>query len=274
MIKVACVQLNAGPDIGKNLDQAELHIRNAASQGASFVATPENTCHMIFPQSEKLNTSPKEEDHPALPKFSALAKELGITILIGSVSVLEDSGERIANRSFLFGSDGAIIGRYDKIHLFDVDLEKGESYRESDVVRAGEVSTLADAGDFKLGMSICYDVRFPYLYRELATNGAQILAVPAAFTVPTGKAHWKELLRARAIETGSFVIAPAQCGEHAGGRHTYGHSLIIDPWGEVLAEAGDDVGIIMADIDLDKVNKVRASIPSLKHTREYMLVKS
>lgn len=274
MIKIACVQLNAGSDIGENLDQAEHYIRMAASQGASFVATPENTCHMIFPQSEKLKTSPMEADHPALPKFADLAKQLGITILIGSISVLEDSGERIANRSFLFGSDGEIIARYDKIHLFDVDLEKGESYRESDVVRAGETLTLADAGAFKLGMTICYDVRFPYLFRDLAMNGAQILAVPAAFTVPTGKAHWKELLRARAIETGSFVIAPAQCGEHAGGRHTYGHSLIIDPWGEVLAEGGDDVGIITADIDLDKVTQVRASIPSLKHTRDYIMIKS
>lgn len=271
MIKAACIQLNSGPDIERNLGQAKLLIRQAAAQGADFIATPENTCHMIFPQSEKLKTSPAESDHPAIPFFSQLAQELEITLLVGSISTLEDGGDRIANRSYLFDKDGEIKGQYDKIHLFDVDLEKGESYRESDVVRAGDTLTLADTGAFKLGMTICYDVRFPYLYRDLAANGAQIISVPAAFTVPTGKAHWSTLLRARAIETGSYIIAPAQCGEHAGERFTYGHSMIIDPWGEILAEAGNDIGYIIADIDLERVEQVRASIPSLKHTRPYTL---
>ena len=176
---------------------------------------------------------------------------------------------RIANRSFLFSDTGEIVARYDKIHLFDVDLPTGESHRESDLVRPGEEAVVAETPWAIIGLSICYDLRFAYLYRDLAKAGASILTVPAAFTVPTGKAHWETLLRARAIETGSFVLAPAQCGEHEGGRQTYGHSLIIGPWGEVLADAGEDTGFIIAELDLSAVEKAREAIPALKHDRAY-----
>lgn len=276
--KLACIQMNSGPVIADNLAAAEAMVREAAAQGASFIATPENTCHIKAPQSEKLKTSPVFEEHPAIPQFSALANELGVTILLGSISVKLPE-DKIVNRSVLFSANGDIVAYYDKIHLFDVDLEGGESYRESDVVRAGDKAVLAtvdlaaeDMSTFKLGMSICYDLRFAALYRQLAQNGAQILSIPAAFTVPTGKAHWHVLLRARAIETRCFVIAPAQCGTHDGGRQTYGHSLIVAPWGEILAEgSADKPEIITADIDLNAVTQARQSVPSLRHDRAFTL---
>lgn len=268
MVKTACIQLNAGPVIEDNLQAAQALIREAAAQGAQFIATPENTCHMRSPQSEKLKTAKPEDTHPGIPFFSELARELGVWLLAGSISIRLDDN-RIANRSFLFSDSGQIAARYDKIHLFDVDLPTGESHRESALVRPGEKAVVAPLPWGKLGLSICYDLRFAYLYRDLAKAGASIISVPAAFTVPTGQAHWHTLLRARAIETGAFVIAPAQCGEHEGGRRTYGHSLIISPWGEILAEGGEEPGIVMADLDLELVAKARAAIPALKHDREY-----
>lgn len=268
VIKAACVQLNAGPVIEDNLHAAAALIREAAGQGAQFIATPENTCHMRSPQTEKLKSAKPEDTHPGIPFFSELARELGVFLLAGSLSIrLEDN--RIANRSYLFGDNGEIAAHYDKIHLFDVDLPTGESHRESALVRPGEHAVVAAMPWGKLGMSICYDLRFAYLYRDLAKAGASVISVPAAFTVPTGQAHWHTLLRARAIETGAFVMAPAQCGEHEGGRRTYGHSLIIGPWGEILAEGGEEPGIIMADLDLSAVEKARAAIPALQHDREY-----
>lgn len=268
VIKAACVQLNAGPVIEDNLHAAAALIREAAGQGAQFIATPENTCHMRSPQTEKLKSAKPEDTHPGIPFFSELARELGVFLLAGSLSIrLEDN--RIANRSYLFGDNGEIAAHYDKIHLFDVDLPTGESHRESALVRPGEHAVVAAMPWGKLGMSICYDLRFAYLYRDLAKAGASIISVPAAFTVPTGQAHWHTLLRARAIETGAFVMAPAQCGEHEGGRRTYGHSLIIGPWGEILAEGGEEPGIIMGDLDLSAVEKARAAIPALRHDREY-----
>lgn len=270
MLKAACIQLNAGPDIAANLKDAASLVRDAAGQGAQFIATPENTCHIRMPATEKLKSSPVEEKHPALPLFSELAKQTGAWLLLGSVSV-KISDDKIANRSYLFNDKGAIAATYDKIHLFDVDLDGGETYRESATVKPGEKAITVDAPFGRIGMTICYDVRFPSLYRTLAQAGAGILTVPAAFTVPTGKAHWETLLRARAIENGAFVIAPAQCGTHDGGRGTYGHSLIISPWGDVLADGGDTPGIIMADLDLGAVDKARRSIPSLQHDRQYRL---
>ncbi len=270
MLKVACIQMNAGPDIAANLDSAAASIRNAAAQGAQFIATPENTCHMRASSADKLASALPEDRHPALPLFSDIAKETGAWILAGSLSI-KVSDDKIANRSFLFNDKGGIAAVYDKIHLFDVDLAGGETYRESATVRPGEKAITADTPWGRLGLSICYDVRFPHLYRTLAQAGARILLVPAAFTVPTGQAHWHTLLRARAIENGAFVIAPAQCGVHDGGRETYGHSLIISPWGDIIAEGSTAPGVIMAEIDLTAAEKARQSIPSLQHDRQYRL---
>ncbi len=268
MMKTALIQLNSGPDIADNIPVATKLVREAAAAGAQLVCTPENTCHMRFSSDDKLKTSLPEEGHPVLSALSGLVGELGIWLLIGSLTI-KLTEDRVANRSFLLNDKGDIVAKYDKIHLFDVDLPTGESHRESDKVRPGEKAVVAETPWGGLGMSICYDLRFAYLYRALVQGGASILTVPAAFTVPTGQAHWETLLRARAIETGSFVLAPAQCGEHEGGRHTYGHSMIISPWGEVLAEAGEDVGFITADLDLSAVEKARNAVPALQHDRPF-----
>ena len=209
-----------------------------------------------------------EEADTGLAVFRALAVELRVTLLIGSIAIRAGDG-KCANRSFLIGPDGVIIARYDKIHMFDVQLNAGNIYRESDSFAAGSEAVIADLTTVTLGMTICYDVRFPDLFRTLAWGGAKIIAVPAAFTRITGEAHWHVLLRSRAIETGCFIIAPAQGGRHEDGRETYGHSLIIDPWGEVLAEGGVDPGVIAAMLDLDKVDEVRGKVPSLKHVRPF-----
>jgi predicted amidohydrolase len=267
-VKTALLQLNSGPDIAENLAIAAEMARKAAADGAEFILTPENTCHMRSPQAEKLKSSPAAEDHPALPLFSALARETGAVILLGSLAVKLPEG-RIANRSVLFDANGDIAAQYDKIHLFDVDLPTGESHRESAVVMPGAQAVVADTKWGGVGLSICYDLRFAYLYRALAQKGAKILTVPAAFTVPTGQAHWETLLRARAIETGCYVLAPAQCGTHQGGRSTYGHSLVVAPWGEVVADGGTAVGIVTATLDMAQVDKARGAIPALAHDREF-----
>lgn len=269
ILKVACLQFSAAPDVAENLRVLEKMIREAAGRGARLIATPENSCHIRGKSSDKLSSAYSEESHPFIETMSALAKELDIFILIGSISIL--LGDRLANRSLFFGPSGKIISSYDKIHLFDVDLDKGESYRESDYFKGGDKLALADIDAAKIGLTICYDVRFSYLYRALAKAGAGIIAVPAAFTVPTGEAHWEVLLRARAIETGSFIIAPAQTGEHEGGRKTWGHSMIINPWGKILAEAGTEQEIIYADLDLAEIKKARNSIPALRHDKEFSL---
>ena len=270
MFKLACIQTNSGPDIADNLAVITDYAKEAADKGAKFIATPENSCHMRFPPGEKLKTCPDADNHPALQDMPDLAKSLGVWLLLGSISV-KVAPDKIANRSVLISDKGDIVATYDKIHLFDVDLKDGESYRESNNVRAGQKAVVSQTPWGKLGLSICYDVRFPHLYRTLAQSGAFMLTVPAAFTVPTGKAHWHTLLRARAIENGAYVIAPGQCGTHEGGRQTFGHSLIIDPWGSVLADGGDEPGIIMADIDPENVTKTRASIPSLQHDRAFQV---
>src|SRR5690606_37984132 len=212
--------------------------------------------------------STTEDVDPGLKAFRTLAKELSVTLLIGSIAVRLEA-PKCANRSFLIGPDGQIIARYDKIHMFDVQLNAGNVYRESESFAAGGEAVVAPLPAGALGMTVCYDVRFPNLYRQLALSGATIIAVPAAFTRITGEAHWHILLRSRAIETGCFVIAPAQGGRHEDGRETYGHSLIIDPWGEILAEAGADPGVITATLDQAKVEEARARIPSLDHARDF-----
>jgi predicted amidohydrolase len=264
-IRAAAIQMTSGPDIAENLKTAEMYIRQAAKEGAEFVATPENTDQIRQPASEKLKTAPRPEAHPGIPLFAGLAKELKIWLLAGSFAVRVS--DKLANRSILFSPDGDVAAQYDKIHLFDIDLPNGEKYRESDVIQPGTKTAVAKTPWGGVGLTVCYDVRFAYLYRKLAQAGANILTIPSAFTVPTGRAHWETLVRARAIETGSFVIAPAQVGEHENGRKTWGHSLIVGPWGEVLADGGKDNGIIMADLNMKDVQRVRGLIPALKHDR-------
>ena len=267
--RAACVQMTSGPEVAPNVAAALELIAEAASQGADFVGTPENTTQIENDKRRMLATAGPEASHPAIPAFAEAAAKHGIWLLIGSLTIkLSDS--LCANRSILFTPSGEIAARYDKIHMFDVQIPDGQSYRESATFRAGEQAIMAELPWGKLGMSVCYDLRFAKLYRSLAQAGAGILSVPAAFTEFTGKAHWHVLLRARAIETGCFVIAPAQCGEHAGGRRTYGHSLIVAPWGEVLADGGDLPGVVTAEIDLAKVAEARAMVPALTHDRDFV----
>lgn len=267
-MKVACVQMNSKIDITANLGAAEAAIRDAATYGADLVLTPENTA-TISPKRLAAKAWPlSEADHPAINHFSVLAKELDIWLLIGSVAVRLDDG-RFANRSVLFGNDGIIRATYDKMHMFDVKVSEKDTWLESKDYRAGEQAVLADTPWGKIGMTICYDLRFAYLYRDLAHAGAVMLTVPSAFTRPTGQAHWETLLRARAIETGAFVFAPAQTGIHDDGRETWGHSLIIGPWGEVLADGGEDVGVIYAEIDTELAAQARQKIPALAHDKNY-----
>jgi predicted amidohydrolase len=264
----ACVQLTAGPELAPNIAAASAAIRRARAAGAELVLTPENTTLIEPRRALLLEKTKPESEHPAIPAFAALSAELGIWLLIGSLGIRLDA-ERCANRSYLFGPDGAIAARYDKIHMFDVDLANGERYRESATFRPGAAAVTADLPWGRLGLTICYDLRFAQLYRRLAQAGAAFLSVPAAFTRPTGEAHWRVLLQARAIETGCYVLAPAQCGEHAEGRKTWGHSLIVAPWGEVLAEAGETPTVITATIDPAKVSEARAMVPALRHDRPF-----
>ncbi|HLW27401.1 MAG TPA: carbon-nitrogen hydrolase family protein [Kiloniellales bacterium] len=263
---VGLVQTNSSDDVSANIAAASGFIRQAAGQGADFILTPENTTAITSGREATLATSLPEDAHPAIPAFAALAEELKIWLLIGSLSIkLEPT--KAANRSFLFDPQGRIAARYDKIHMFDVEIPDGQSYRESATFRPGEEAVTADLPWGKLGLSICYDMRFPYLYRSLAHAGASFLAVPAAFTEFTGRAHWHVLLRARAIETGCFVFAPAQCGTHVADRRTYGHSLVVAPWGEVLADAGEEPGVITAHIDPARVTEARRMVPALSHDK-------
>jgi predicted amidohydrolase len=232
------------------------------------VATPENTTLMAADAASKLKHSYDEAQDPALPVFAALARELNIWLSVGSIAI-KVSDTKTANRSFLIAPDGSIAARYSKIHLFDVELAGGEVYRESNTVTGGDQAVLADTPWGKIGLTVCYDMRFPELYRRLAKAGAFLFTVPSSFTVPTGIAHWHVLLRARAIENGAFVIAAAQGGLHANSRKTFGHSLIVAPWGEVLAEAGTDPGVIYADIDPELSRQARDKLPSLQHDRNF-----
>ncbi len=273
-LTAACIQMRSGTEPEANLAAATALVREAAGQGATLIATPEMTNLLdIRPgmARPKVRTEAKDE---SLPAFRALAAELSITLLIGSLAIAQEDGadDRFANRSFLVGPDGGVIARYDKIHMFDVEVGDGQNYRESRAYRPGEAAVLAQAPFGKLGLTICYDVRFPHLHRALAKAGADVLTIPAAFTRVTGEAHWHILVRARAIETGCFVIAPAQAGKHEDGRETFGHSLIVSPWGEVLAEGcATEPGIVMADIDLAEVAKARGRIPALANEQVFSL---
>ncbi|MEM7740970.1 MAG: carbon-nitrogen hydrolase family protein [Pseudomonadota bacterium] len=266
-LRAACVQLRTGVDRAANLDAAQTLIREAAMDGASLIVTPEMTT-LLDRDRSRLRASLAQTEPNEVEAFSALSKELNATIIVGSMPVPVDGQDKVANTQFAF-SGGQLVATYDKIHLFDVDLPTGESWRESSLYRPGYEAVLIEAEGAEIGLSICYDLRFPHLYRALAQAGAEILTIPAAFTVPTGQAHWEVLLRARAIETGSFVIAAAQGGEHEDGRVTYGHSMIISPWGDVLAEQGDNApGFIAANLDLARCRDMRTRIPSLGLDRD------
>jgi predicted amidohydrolase len=264
----ACIQLASDIEPEANVAAGAEALRRAREGGADFVLTPETTDMMEMKRRDAFAKAKGEGEHPGLAQLSGLAGELGCWLLIGSL-VIRLSDERLANRSFLIDPAGRIAARYDKIHMFDVEVPDGQSYRESKAYRAGETAVLADLPWGRLGLSVCYDLRFPQLYRTLAQAGADFLTVPSAFTRLTGRAHWHVLLRARAIETGCFVLAPAQCGETSQGRQTYGHSLIVAPWGEVLAEAGEAPGVIFAEIDPARVAEARRMIPALGHDRPF-----
>lgn len=268
----ACIQITAERDIEANIPTILGLIDEAHAQGAQFITTPECSGAME-PDGERLHrNTPAEDDHPTLAAVIDKARETGAWILIGSLAVKRPDG-MIANRSYLVAPTGEIATTYDKIHMFDVQLGDGQYYRESETYEPGVRAVTADLPWGRVGLSICYDVRFAYLYRTLAQNGAEFLTVPAAFTKVSGEAHWHVLQRARAIETGSYVIAAAQCGTHAGDRQTYGHSLIVDPWGKVLADGGEAEGVITAEIDPAKVAEARGKIPALTHDRDYNLPK-
>jgi predicted amidohydrolase len=274
-VRAGLVQLSSGDDPAVNLVATEAAVREAAAGGATLILTPE--CTNLFSASRALQAEvlrPEYED-PTLARLRAVAGELGVWLVIGSLGVRTgDPDGRFANRGFLVAPDGAVAARYDKIHMFDVDLPGGERYRESEAVRPGDRAVTTRAGPVTLGMTICYDLRFPQLFRALARAGAEVIAVPAAFTVPTGRAHWETLLRARAIETGAFVLAPAQTGEHPAReglprRRTWGHSLAVGPWGEVLADGGEAPGVTLVDLDMGQVARARAAVPSLVHDRDF-----
>ena len=270
--KAACVQVNASNDMARNIGEFSDLIRRARDAGADFITTPECVSMLEVGTKNIFAKAHVEASHPALAAFQELARESGAWLLAGSLSVKLEDDERLANRQYLLAPDGSVVAKYDKIHMFDVNLASGESYRESKNYRPGETGVLADLPWGRLGMTICYDMRFAYLYRTLAQAGAEFLVMPSAFTRPTGQAHWHVLLRARAIETGCYVFAAAQCGEHAGGRKTYGHSLIVAPWGEVLADGGEEPGFVMADIDSAAVAEARTKVPSLEHDREFTML--
>ena len=254
-----------------NIDDAVRMIGEAKSAGAEYVLTPEMTNILAAKREQLFAAVVEEEADASLAAMRATARKLGIYIHVGSLAI-KLSPDRAANRSFLIDPKGDIAARYDKIHMFDVDLAGGESYRESRNYRPGELAVLADLPWGRLGLTICYDLRFPALYRALAEAGATMLAIPSSFTKQTGEAHWHALMRARAIENGCFVFAAAQAGKHENGRETYGHSLIVDPWGRIIAEGGTEPGVIMAEIDPAQVTDARARIPSLQHGRRFEIV--
>jgi len=268
-LTAALVQLRTPADQAAALAQAAPLVRRAAEAGAKLILTPEATNILQRDRAALMAKVVPLEADPAVVGLRALAAELKVWLLIGSALVLRDDGQ-LANRSILVDDAGAVVATYDKIHMFDVDLPTGERHRESSLYTPGDRAAVADTPWGRIGLTVCYDVRFPYLHRALAKAGAEMIAVPAAFTVPTGEAHWEILLRARAIETGAFVLAPAQGGLHEDGRSTWGRSTIVDPWGRILAKAeGDEPGFITADLDMGEVAKARTAIPALVNEREF-----
>ena len=305
-MKVACLQMNSNRDIAHNIVRLEALVKEAVGQGAQLVATPENTFVMGEPLPGEERRLYTMQDHPGVAAGARIARDYGCWLLIGSLAVQEPGldSQKSFNRSLLFNPAGEIAAQYDKIHLFDVELGNGEVYAESSRMLPGGKAVVASlfpspgrgegrgggllgrpfsealsptlppaggGGSIRLGLSICYDLRFPQLYRALAKEGADMIAIPAAFTVPTGEAHWHVLLRARAIETGCFILAPAQTGEHPGGRRTYGHALIVDPWGKILADGGTQEGFIIAELDMAHVARTRQRLPSLQHDRAFVI---
>jgi deaminated glutathione amidase len=271
VFRVALAAMRSGRRPGDNLDTAIRLIAEAKQGGAHYVLTPEMTNIMEIDRERLFATIVAEEEDATLNALRERARELGLYVHVGSLAV-KVSPDKAANRSFLIAPDGEIVARYDKIHMFDVDLKGGESYRESRNFRPGELAIAVDLPWGRLGLTVCYDLRFPALYRALAEAGAIFLSVPSAFTRQTGEAHWHVLLRARAIETGSFVFAAAQGGRHENGRETYGHSLVVDPWGRILAEGDTEPGVVFADVDPADVAAARGRIPSLQHGRRFEII--
>ncbi len=264
----ALVQLTAGPDIDENLGRLEQLVGEASRAGATLICLPEN-CTQIQPDKARAIAEARDEErHKALPRLSALARDASAWLQVGSLTV-KAAPQLNWNRSYLLNADGLVTARYDKIHLFEAAVGDGQTYRESDYTAPGAQAVTAELPWGVLGLTICYDMRFPHLFRHLAKVGADFITVPSAFTRPTGRDHWHVLLRARAIETGCFVLAAAQCGVHAGGRETYGHSLIVDPWGQVLADGGESEGVVLAEINPARVEEARRRIPALEHDRPY-----
>ena len=268
---VGLVQMRSGLAPAANLDAATTLIKEARSGGADYVMTPEMTNILDVNRERMFAAIVPEENDQSLAQFRELARKLGVYLHIGSLAI-KFTAERAVNRSFVIDRQGEIVARYDKIHMFDVDLAGGESYRESRNFRPGEHAVVVDLPWGRFGLTICYDLRFPALYRALAEAGSSFLAIPAAFTRQTGEAHWHVLTRARAIENGCFVMAAAQGGRHENGRDTFGHSLVVDPWGRVLAEGGTEPGVVLANIDPAEVAAARARVPSLQHGRRFEIV--
>jgi predicted amidohydrolase len=269
--RIGLIQTRAGEQPAANLDTVVKLIGEAKAGGASYVQTPEMTNIMVASRDKLLAAIVPEENDASLATFRELARKLGIYLHIGSLAV-KATTDKAANRSFLINPQGEIAARYDKIHMFDVDLANGESYRESRSYRPGEQAALHDLPWGRLGLTICYDLRFPSLYRALGEAGASFLAIPSAFTRQTGEAHWHVLNRARAIENGCYVMAAAQGGRHENGRETFGHSMVVDPWGRIVAEGGTEPGVIFAEIDPAEVAKARGRVPSLQHGRRFEVV--
>ena len=265
----ACIQMNSGNDIKKNVARVAELAREAADKGADFITTPENVVLMSRGSKEQFEKSYGVDDHPGLLGMREIAADLKKWFLVGSLAVKREGEKKLANCSYLLNPKGEVVQHYDKIHLYDVQLENGEVYDESTRYLSGNQLKTAELPWGRLGMTICYDVRFPHLFRSLAHAGAHFITVPSAFVKYTGIAHWHTLLRARAIENASYIFAPAQTGKHPSGRETYGHSLIVDPWGNILADAKDGEKVITAEIDTARVEKVRKSLPSLKHDRKF-----
>ena len=273
-MKAALLQLNVSDDPKANLKTTLAMLREAVEAGAEFVLTPEVTNCVSTSRTHQKEVLQHEEEDITLAALREAAKEMGIWLLIGSLGLkTHDEDGRFANRSFLIGPDGNVVAKYDKIHMFDVEIDEKETFRESAGYRPGDKAVVAETPFAKIGMTVCYDVRFPMLHRALAEGGAQILTVPAAFSPVTGAAHWHALLQARAIETGCFVLAPAQTGTHASASHRtrdcYGHSLVVSPWGEILLDAGEAPGVYNFELDMDDVEAVRRKVPSLANARSF-----
>jgi len=264
-LTVACVQLNSKQSVSNNLLNTKKYINKACDRGADLIVTPEITNIVSLSKRHLLKNTFLEKKDPFLNEIKLLAKKRSVWILLGSI-IIKDEKSNLYNRSYLISSSGSIFCKYDKIHMFDVNISKGESYKESKIFTNGKKIVTAKLPWGRIGMSICYDLRFPALYRKLCSKGASMISIPAAFTRPTGKSHWRTLIKARAIENFSFVFAPAQCGINSSTRRTYGHSMIVSPWGEIIAEMRGNPGIILAKIDISDVSKVRKMIPSYKGT--------